>query len=280
MNTASKLSVQNLAKLYDGVPVLERVNLEVQTGSFCTIVGASGCGKSTFLRMLLSQEHPTRGQILLDGAPLPLEPTPDRGIVFQKYSVFSHLTVAENLILAQEFETSRWTGRLFGTSRKAAFESSEDLLDRIGLRPAANKYPAQLSGGMQQRLAIAQALIKKPSILLLDEPFGALDPGIRVDMHELLLGLWKELSMTVFMVTHDIHEAFKLGTRLLVFDKIRHDPQAPQAYGATITYDLPLKSPTGASLRSPEAIAVAIGAPQTNKPTPSFQSIHTPNNQE
>ncbi|MEC9401459.1 MAG: ATP-binding cassette domain-containing protein, partial [Pseudomonadota bacterium] len=195
-------------------------------------------------------------------------------------SVFSHLTVAENLILAQEFETSRWTGRLFGTSRKAAFESSEDLLDRIGLRPAANKYPAQLSGGMQQRLAIAQALIKKPSILLLDEPFGALDPGIRVDMHELLLGLWKELSMTLFMVTHDIHEAFKLGTRLLVFDKIRHDPQAPQAYGATITYDLPLKSPTGASLRSPEAIAVAIGAPQTNKPTPSFQSIHTPNNQE
>ncbi|MCR9282002.1 MAG: ATP-binding cassette domain-containing protein [Rhodobacteraceae bacterium] len=280
MNTASKLSVQNLAKLYDGVPVLERVNLEVQTGSFCTIVGASGCGKSTFLRMLLSQEHPTRGQILLDGAPLPLEPTPDRGIVFQKYSVFSHLTVAENLILAQEFETSRWTGRLFGTSRKAAFESSDDLLDRIGLRPAANKYPAQLSGGMQQRLAIAQALIKKPSILLLDEPFGALDPGIRVDMHELLLGLWKELSMTVFMVTHDIHEAFKLGTRLLVFDKIRHDPQAPQAYGATITYDLPLKSPTGASLRSPEAIAGAIGAPQTNKPTPSSQSIHTPNNQE
>ena len=280
MNTASKLSVQNLAKLYDGVPVLERVNLEVQTGSFCTIVGASGCGKSTFLRMLLSQEHPTRGQILLDGAPLPLEPTPERGIVFQKYSVFSHLTVAENLILAQEFETSRWTGRLFGTSRKAAFESSDDLLDRIGLRPAANKYPAQLSGGMQQRLAIAQALIKKPSILLLDEPFGALDPGIRVDMHELLLGLWKDLSMTVFMVTHDIHEAFKLGTRLLVFDKIRHDPQAPQAYGATITYDLPLKSPTGASLRSPEAITGAIGAPQTNKPTPSFQNIHTPNNQE
>ncbi|MGS4988758.1 ATP-binding cassette domain-containing protein [Roseibium sp. RP-7] len=280
MNTASKLSVQNLAKLYDGVPVLERVNLEVQTGSFCTIVGASGCGKSTFLRMLLSQEHPSRGQILLDGARLPLEPTPDRGIVFQKYSVFSHLTVAENLILAQEFESSRWTGRLFGTSRKAAFGSSDDLLDRIGLRPAANKYPAQLSGGMQQRLAIAQALIKKPSILLLDEPFGALDPGIRVDMHELLFGLWKELSMTVFMVTHDIHEAFKLGTRLLVFDKIRHDPQAPQAYGATITYDLPLKSPTGASLRSPEAIAGAIGAPQTNKPTPSFQRIHTPNNQE
>ncbi|MGX1496967.1 NitT/TauT family transport system ATP-binding protein [Labrenzia sp. MBR-25] len=279
MSTAPKLSVQGLAKFYDRMPVLERVNLDVQTGSFCTIVGASGCGKSTFLRMLLSQEHASRGQILLDGKPLPPEPTPDRGIVFQKYSVFSHLTVAENLILAQEFEASRWSGRLFGSARKAAFQSIDDLLDRIGLQPAANKYPAQLSGGMQQRLAIAQALVKKPSILLLDEPFGALDPGIRVDMHELLLGLWKELSMTVFMVTHDIHEAFKLGTRLLVFDKIRYDPQAPQAYGATITYDLPLKSPTGGTLRSPEAIAGAIGAPQATKSTLFSQNTKAQDNQ-
>ena len=268
MSTLPKLSVRGLAKFYDGMPVLERVDLAVHTGSFCTIVGASGCGKSTFLRMLLSQEHPSRGQILLDGEPLPLEPTPDRGIVFQKYSVFSHLTVAENLILAQEFEASRWSGRLFGSARKAAFQNIDELLDRIGLRPAADKYPQQLSGGMQQRLAIAQALVKKPGILLLDEPFGALDPGIRVDMHELLLGLWKELSMTVFMVTHDIHEAFKLGTRLLVFDKIRHDPQAPQAYGATITYDLPLKTPTGLPVRSPEAIAGAIGVPHASKPSP------------
>jgi energy-coupling factor transporter ATP-binding protein EcfA2 len=93
---------------------------------------------------------------------------------------------------------------------------------------------------MQQRLAIAQALLKRPKILLLDEPFGALDPGIRADMQELLIELWKELGMTIFMVTHDIHEAFKLGTRVLVFDKIRHDPDAPERWGATITYDLPL----------------------------------------
>ena len=93
---------------------------------------------------------------------------------------------------------------------------------------------------MQQRLAIAQSLLKQPDILLLDEPFGALDPGIRADMHELLLDLWEERGMTIFMVTHDIHEAFKLGTRMLVFDKIRHDPQAPDAFGATVTYDLPL----------------------------------------
>lgn len=254
-----KLSVQGVAKYYDGLPVLERVNLDVEKGAFCTIVGASGCGKSTFLRMLLSQERPTRGEIFLDGIALPEEPTPDRGIVFQKYSVFPHLSVAENLILARELEEAPLTGKLFGSSRRSAFSDIGDLLEQIGLSGATNKYPAQLSGGMQQRLAIAQSLVKRPSILLLDEPFGALDPGIRLDMHELLLGLWRDLDMTIFMVTHDIHEAFKLGTRLLVFDKIRHDPQAPEAFGATITYDLPLSAPEfGVENASPEVIAGTI----------------------
>lgn len=268
-----KLSVKGVSKYYDGTPVLERVDLDVETGAFCTIVGASGCGKSTFLRMLLSQEHPTRGTIQLDGNDLPEEPTPDRGIVFQKYSVFTHLTVAENLILAQEFQTSRLAGKLFGSQKQAALSDIEDLLERIGLSAAADRYPAQLSGGMQQRLAIAQALIKKPSILLLDEPFGALDPGIRVDMHELLLTLWRELGMTIFMVTHDIHEAFKLGTRLLVFDKIRHDPQAPEAFGATITYDLPLEAPQTADTKvQPDDIAETIGAGTNRNPVNSSQS--------
>nr|WP_276562345.1 ATP-binding cassette domain-containing protein [Hoeflea prorocentri] len=217
---------------------MERLNLNVEAGTFCTVVGASGCGKSTFLRMLLSQELPTRGHIEIDGNDLPDEPTPDRGIVFQRYSVFPHLTVEDNLILAGEFGASKLLGRTFGAARSKARDAVRETLEKIGLTPARRKYPAQLSGGMQQRLAIAQALIKRPKVLLLDEPFGALDPGIRVDMHDLLLGLWEEMSMTVFMVTHDINEAFKLGTRLLVFDKIRHDPQAPDAYGATITYDL------------------------------------------
>ena len=267
-----KLSVQGVSKYYDGLPVLERVNLEVEKGAFCTIVGASGCGKSTFLRMLLSQEPPTRGEIFLDGVALPEEPTPDRGIVFQKYSVFSHLSVAENLILAREFEAAPLTGKLFGSAKRAAISDIDKLLERIGLSGAANKYPAQLSGGMQQRLAIAQALVKRPGILLLDEPFGALDPGTRLDMHALLLGLWKELDMTIFMVTHDIHEAFKLGTRLLVFDKIRHDPQVPEAFGATITYDLPLSAPeTGAENASPEAIAGTI----SRQKHPSFNSANS-----
>lgn len=267
-----KLSVQGVSKYYDGLPVLERVNLEVEKGAFCTIVGASGCGKSTFLRMLLSQERPTRGEIFLDGVALPEEPTPDRGIVFQKYSVFSHLSVAENLILAREFEAAPLTGKLFGSAKRAAISDIDALLERIGLSGAANKYPAQLSGGMQQRLAIAQALVKRPGILLLDEPFGALDPGTRLDMHALLLGLWKELDMTIFMVTHDIHEAFKLGTRLLVFDRIRHDPQAPEAFGATITYDLPLCAPeTGAEKANPEAIAGTI----SREKHPSFNSANS-----
>ncbi len=236
------LRVTNLFKSYGSMPVLERVNLSVEAGTFCTIVGASGCGKSTFLRMLLSQERPTRGTILLDGEPLPDEPTPDRGIVFQRYSVFPHLTVTENLILADELDASPGLGRLFGAARRKRKEAVDNLLETIGLKAARDRYPAQLSGGMQQRLAIAQALSKKPKILLLDEPFGALDPGIRADMHTLILDLWQDRSMTIFMVTHDIQEAFKLGTRMLVFDKLRHDPHQPDAYGATITYDLPLES--------------------------------------
>lgn len=114
------------------------------------------------------------------------------------------------------------------------------MLEKVGLGHALKKYPAQLSGGMQQRLAIAQAFIMQPRVLLLDEPFGALDPGIRKEMHALLLQLWSETRMTVFMVTHDLSEGFNLGTRLLVFDKVRIDPQAPNAYGARITYDIPL----------------------------------------
>lgn len=244
------ISVRGLRKTYGGLPVLERVSIEIAEGAFVTIVGASGCGKSTFLRLLLGQERPSGGQILLDGAPLVEEPTPERGIVFQRYSVFPHLTARRNVMLAADLGSGSWFwGRTRGAARRAALEEADRLLERVGLSHAAEKYPAQLSGGMQQRLAIAQALMKKPRVLLLDEPFGALDPGVRLDMHELLLEFWRERGMTVLMVTHDLSEAFKLGTRLIVFDKVRHDPQHPNAYGATITYDLPLTphAPGGAS---------------------------------
>jgi NitT/TauT family transport system ATP-binding protein len=190
--------------------------------------------------MLIGMEHPTRGQILIDGVQIRPEPDSSRGVVFQRYSSFPHLTVLENVMLGLELKQAPLTGRLFGGARRAAREQSMGLLESVGLVPASDKYPAQLSGGMQQRLSIAQAVICKPKILLLDEPFGALDPGVTADMHQLILKLWAENRMTIFMVSHDIQESFSLGTRLLTFDKLRHDPQSPEAYGASVTYDMPL----------------------------------------
>ena len=238
----SFMDAKNIWVSYGPVSILERVSLSVEKGTFCTIVGASGCGKSTFLRLLLGQERPTRGVIEVDGQAIPGEPTPERGVVFQRYSVFPHLTVLQNLIIPAEFSAAPFSGRLFGRAKAQARDQARAMLASIGLGHAENLYPAQLSGGMQQRLAIAQALLKRPKILLLDEPFGALDPGIRADMQALLLSIWQDTGMTIFMVTHDIGEAFRLGTRLIVFDKVRHDPHLPSAYGATITYDLRLKN--------------------------------------
>ncbi|TNC79645.1 MAG: lauroyl acyltransferase [Oleiphilus sp.] len=232
------LQVKNVWKRYDETVVLERLNADVMEGEFVTLVGTSGCGKSTFLNMLLGTVQPSKGEILLDGNPIPAEPGPDRGIVFQQYSVFPHMTVLENLIAASAFAKPGWSGRLFGQSKAKARQQALEMLEQVGLGAAANKYPHELSGGMKQRLAIAQALLGRPRILLLDEPFGALDPGIRSDMHALVLSLWREYKLTVFMVTHDLKEGFYLGTRLWVFDKLRHDPQAPGNYGAAITYDL------------------------------------------
>jgi NitT/TauT family transport system ATP-binding protein len=236
----SLVTVKHLWKEYGDNVVLENLNLEIEAGEFCTLVGPSGCGKTTFLKMLLGQETPTRGTFLLDGKPFPTEPGVERGIVFQRYSVFSHLSVLKNVMLGIEFEKAPLMGRLFGSARKAAKEEAMAMLEAVGLGDAADKYPSELSGGMQQRLSIAQSLVKKPKILLLDEPFGALDPGIRTDMHALILDLWEKNDLTVVMVTHDLHEGFYLGTRLLVFDKVRHDPHAPNAYGAQITYDIPV----------------------------------------
>ncbi|MCJ2373055.1 ABC transporter ATP-binding protein [Pseudomonas sp. RGM 3321] len=238
----SFICVRNVWQQYDDQVVLEGLNLDVEEGEFCTLVGASGCGKSTFLRLLLGQETPSRGLITLDGKALRNEPDASRGVVFQRYSVFPHLSVLDNVALGLELPRSAWLGRLFGQAKSEAREHAAQLLGKVGLGHALDKYPTQLSGGMQQRLAIAQALIMKPRVLLLDEPFGALDPGIRKDMHHLLLDLWRETKLTVFMVTHDLSEGFNLGTRLLVFDKVRHDPHAPGAYGARITYDIPLNS--------------------------------------
>jgi NitT/TauT family transport system ATP-binding protein len=247
----ARVSVKNVWKQYGDHVVLENLRLEVGDNEFVTIVGASGCGKTTFLRLLLGTEQPSRGSILIDGEPIRPEPDPARGIVFQRYSLFPHLSVMGNLLLGLEFQRSRLLGRLFGARRRAAMRRADEVLEAVGLAAARDRYPAQLSGGMQQRLSIAQAVICEPKILLLDEPFGALDPGITADMHELILKLWRENGMTIFMISHDIQESFALGTRLLTFDKVRHDPQAPEAYGARITYDIPLRRAADASAPAP-----------------------------
>ncbi|MEM7720411.1 MAG: ABC transporter ATP-binding protein [Pseudomonadota bacterium] len=231
----SFVTVRDIFQTYDRRPILERVNVDVEEGEFISIVGASGCGKSTFLRLLLAQERPTRGDVRIAGAPPAKEPGLDRGVVFQKYSVFPHMTVRDNVVAGESMRLP-W-GRFFGAQAATARRKADEILARIGLDHVADNYPATLSGGMQQRLAIGQALAAKPRVLLLDEPFGALDPGTRLSMHDFLQDLRAETGMTVFMVTHDLEEAFKLGDRVLVFDKPRWDPHDPSLYGATITYD-------------------------------------------
>lgn len=236
----SYLQIRNVWKTYGDNVILEKLNFTVSKGEFCTLIGPSGCGKSTFLRMLLGQNTPSRGKILLEEKELGNEPDSDRGVVFQKYTLFPHLKALENVMLGLELERSPFLGKVFGPRRRKIKEEAMRMLESVGLAASADKYPSELSGGMQQRLSLAQALVKKPKILLLDEPFGALDPGSRSDMQELVLKLWKSHELTVFMVTHDVKEAFELGTRLLVFDKVRNDPQAPGAYGATLVNDIKL----------------------------------------
>ncbi len=239
----SELKIEKIWKEYGDQIVLEDVSLTVDSRAFVALVGPSGCGKSTFLRMLLGQEQPTRGTILLDGAALPAEPGADRGVVFQRYSVFPHLTALGNVLLGKELAGSRYHAKLFGSARRNAIEEARRLLAEVGLAGAENKYPAQLSGGMQQRLALAQALIMRPKVLLLDEPFGALDPGIRAEIHTLMKRLWHETQMTVVMVTHDMREAFTLATRVVAFERRRDRPEEKERYGATITKDISIWPP-------------------------------------
>lgn len=234
----SAIQIDNVWKEYGDTIVLEGLSLDIAPGAFVALVGPSGCGKTTFLRMLLGEDTPTRGRILIDGKPLKPEPDSDRGVVFQRYSVFPHLSVLGNVMIGRELEQSRFLGRLWGDARRKAQAEAEAMIAAVGLAGHEAKYPAALSGGMRQRLALAQALITKPRILLLDEPFGALDQGIRSDIHALMQSLWNERGMTVVMVTHDLSEAFRLGTRVIALERRRNRPEEKARYGATISQDI------------------------------------------
>jgi ABC-type nitrate/sulfonate/bicarbonate transport system ATPase subunit len=208
----SKLIIESLSRVFPGVRggaptrALEPTSLSVADNDFVTILGPSGCGKSTLLRLVAGLDTPTTGRILLDGKPV-TGPGADRGMVFQSYTLFPWLTIADNIAfgLRERGITSAERGHVV-----------ESWLTRVGLTSFANHYPKQLSGGMQQRTAIARALANDPSILLLDEPFGALDNQTRALMQELLLGIWERERKTVLFVTHDIEEAIFLASRVLV----------------------------------------------------------------
>jgi NitT/TauT family transport system ATP-binding protein len=178
-------------------------------GELVTIVGPSGCGKSTLLRIIAGlKPHfpPSKGEVLVFGKPVQ-EPGPDRGLVDQKYSLLPHLTVIENIAFGL---------KLRGTARSERLDRAREWITKVGLEGSEKKFPSELSGGMQQRVAIAATLVLQPRILLMDEPFGALDPGIRLRMQELLLQLWNEQEGTVFLVTHSVEEAVYLGDRVFL----------------------------------------------------------------
>lgn len=203
--------------------VLSRINLRVRTGEFVTVVGPSGCGKSTLLRLILGSETPTVGRVLIDGRPVD-GPCRQRGIVYQKYSLFPHLTVLDNIIFGLDLEEFTLPGRLanlfrYRSRRRHFADEARVYLQRMNLAEAADKYPHELSGGMQQRVAIAQAAIMEPQILLMDEPFGALDDATRQEMQLFLLELWEKSQQTILFVTHDLSEALYLGTRVVVLSQ-------------------------------------------------------------
>jgi NitT/TauT family transport system ATP-binding protein len=260
------IRVENVWKEYGEQVVLERISLEIADRAFVALVGPSGCGKTTFLKLLLGEEQPSEGRITLDGQPLAPEPTPERGVVFQRYSVFPHLSVLDNVLIGRDFAGSPFRGRLGRVSRRAAADEARALIAEVGLSGNEDKYPAQLSGGMQQRLALAQALIMRPRVLLLDEPFGALDPGIRADIHVLMKRLWNETDLTVVMVTHDMREAFTLATRVIAFERPRNAPADRVRYGASLSSDIAVWPPRVAGLTDPDSTPYTFASPGGDDP--------------
>ena len=208
----SSVSIQAVSRIFEGhkgqrTQALLPVDFEVRDNDFVTILGPSGCGKSTLLRIVAGLDHATSGRVLLDGVPVE-GPGADRGMVFQSYTLFPWLTIEQNI---------RFGLRERGMPEAQQKERAAYFIAKVGLRGFEQHFPKQLSGGMQQRTAIARALANDPKILLMDEPFGALDNQTRVLMQELLLGIWEAERKTVLFVTHDIDEAIFMANRVAVF---------------------------------------------------------------
>lgn len=224
-----KLIVDGVSKTFVDkrreVTALQNTSFAVKPSEFVTLLGPSGCGKSTILKIVAGLEQPTNGRVLLDGKEIK-EPSRDRGMVFQTYTLFPWLTVRQNI----EFGLD-----VAGRSKAERQEVSEHYINKIGLTGFANAFPGELSGGMKQRVAIARALANDPEVLLMDEPFGALDAQTRTVMQELLLDVWDESHKTIIFVTHDVDEAVFIGDTIYVMTA------RPGKIKARIAVDLPVK---------------------------------------
>jgi sulfonate transport system ATP-binding protein len=222
---ANDLVLQGVSKTYpNGVIAVQGVDLTVKPGEFVCLVGESGCGKSTLLRMVGGLENPTQGSIQL-GSQVLHSPGLDRGMMFQEARLFPWLTVEENIAFGCR-------ERLSASQKK---EQVETHLKLIGLEKFRQSYPVQLSGGMKQRTSLARVLVSKPQVLLMDEPFGALDALTRIHMQQELLGLWQAEKITIVLVTHDIDEAVYLADRIVVM--------TPRPGSLRQILDVPLKRP-------------------------------------
>jgi NitT/TauT family transport system ATP-binding protein len=255
------LHVQGVRHAFGSKRVLHDVNLQVPRGQFLSLVGPSGCGKSTLLRAVIGTHLPQEGRILVwrgastEGEPV-TGPGRDRGIVYQHYSLFPFLTALENVAIGLMLDETSLPYRLFcwpawRKIRKRHRAEATAMLERVKLQEALSLYPHEMSGGMRQRVALAQALIMKPEIILLDEPFGALDEATREDLQQLLLGLHDDnasasrragaVPYTLIIVTHELNEALLVGDRVVGLSQYWDWPaeQHPHCPGATIIYDRP-----------------------------------------
>lgn len=197
--------IDKVTKSFNDVRALEEISITIEDGSFVTLLGGSGCGKSTLLNMVAGLTFPTTGKITLDGKQV-AGPGPDRVVVFQKAGLYPWLSLRDNIAF----------GLKMRDGNKIAWSEVDRIIELIGLKGFENHRPYELSGGMQQRVAIARALVMHPRVLLMDEPFGALDAQTRETMQEFLTELWERIRATVIFVTHDIDEAVILGSRLIV----------------------------------------------------------------
>jgi NitT/TauT family transport system ATP-binding protein len=227
--------------------VLNGINLRVSRGEFLTIVGPTGCGKSTLLRLILGSERPAEGKVFMNDTEI-REPDRNRGIVFQRYSLYENRTVRKNVMLGLELEQFSlfepcFRPRRCRKKRREFMEKADEYLQRVGLLEHADKYPYQLSGGMRQRAAIAQAMVMQPDVLLMDEPFGALDVGTREAMQVFVLEQWRQDHQTIIFVTHDLEEAIFIGSRVVVLSQYYSEDDGKPAHGSKIVKDVPVSWP-------------------------------------